>query len=139
MPNLCIHEIKVVRFMPSRGAAIVPAVHLFDDLFQAPLDELPAARLVAKTQQGFPVRSGEPKQLDVRPMKNKWSSCSTAGRVTFDTELMAELADFRSEMIVPERLHRRVPNHGRLFKALLKPYLEQYRNGYDPAVNRPKG
>jgi predicted metal-dependent hydrolase len=65
----------------------------------------------------------EPRQLHVRPMKNKWGSCSTAGRVTFDTELLTQPAAFRREVIVHELLHLKVPNHGRLFKALLRAHL----------------
>src|SRR5438270_11562345 len=79
-----------------------------------------------------------PKQLHVRPMKNKWGSCSTVGRVTFDTELLTRAADFRNEVIVHELLHLKVPNHGRLFKALLQAYLGKYREGHDPTAKRPK-
>jgi predicted metal-dependent hydrolase len=71
----------------------------------------------------------QPKQLHVRAMKTKWGSCSTAGRVTFDTELLTQGADFRSRVIVHELLHLKVPNHGRLFKALLKAYVGEYRDG----------
>ena len=75
----------------------------------------------------------EPKQLHVRPMTRKWGSCSTAGRVTFDTELITQSAAFRRQVIVHELLHLKVPNHGRLFKALLKAYLGQHKNGVDPS------
>jgi predicted metal-dependent hydrolase len=80
----------------------------------------------------------EPKQLHVRPMKNKWGSCSTAGRVTFDTELLAQPSPFRREVIVHELLHMKVPNHGRLFKALLKAYLGRKYNG-EKAPAKPSG
>ena len=79
----------------------------------------------------------EPKQLHVRPMSRKWGSCSTAGRVTFDAELLTQPADFRREVIVHELLHLKVPNHGRLFKALLKAYLGNHRNGENPSEKRP--
>jgi len=79
----------------------------------------------------------EPKQLHVRPMSRKWGSCSTAGRVTFDTELLAQPAAFRHEVIVHELLHLKVPNHGRLFKALLKAYLGHHRNGENQSEKRP--
>jgi predicted metal-dependent hydrolase len=65
----------------------------------------------------------EPKALHVRPMKRKWGSCSTAGRVTFDSGLLGESAEFRKEVIVHELLHLKVPNHGKLFRALLRAYL----------------
>ncbi len=65
----------------------------------------------------------EPKQIHIRPMTRKWGSCSTAGRVTLDTGLLTQPADFRRQVIVHELLHLRVPNHGKLFKALLRAYL----------------
>jgi len=66
----------------------------------------------------------EIKELHVRPMKRKWGSCSTSGRVTFNTDLLKEPAEFRNRVIVEELLHIKVPNHGKLFKALLKAYLK---------------
>jgi predicted metal-dependent hydrolase len=78
----------------------------------------------------------EPKQLHVREMRNKWGSCSTAGRVTFDTELLTRPSNFRREVIVHELLHLKVPNHGRVFKALLRAYLGVYRIGHDPTLKR---
>ena len=63
------------------------------------------------------------KVVQVRPMKRKWGSCSTAGRVTFDPSLLRQHADFRKRVIVEELLHLRVPNHSKLFKSLLKAYL----------------
>jgi predicted metal-dependent hydrolase len=71
----------------------------------------------------------EPRQLHVRPMSRKWGSCSTAGRVTFDMGLLAQPAAFRREVIVHELLHLKVPNHGKLFKALLRAYLGRQYNG----------
>ena len=46
-----------------------------------------------------------PKVVQVRPMKRKWGSCSTAGRVTFDTDLLRQHAEFRKRAIVEELLH----------------------------------
>ena len=65
-----------------------------------------------------------PKEIRLRPMKTKWASCSSKGRLTFDTGLLCKPAGFRREAIVHELLHMRVPNHGKLFKSLLKAYLE---------------
>lgn len=64
-----------------------------------------------------------PVRVTVRPMKRKWGSCSREGRLTFDTDLLRQPAEFRREVIVHELLHLKVPNHGKLFKALLKTYL----------------
>ncbi len=65
-------------------------------------------------------------ELHIRPMKRKWGSCSSTGRVTFDTHLLAAPASFRREVIVHELLHLRVPNHGKVFRALLKAYLAEH-------------
>jgi predicted metal-dependent hydrolase len=67
------------------------------------------------------------KQVHIRPMSRKWGSCSTAGRLTLDAGLASQPADFRNEVIVHELLHLKVPNHGKLFKALLKAYLADRR------------
>ncbi|MCC7165483.1 MAG: M48 family metallopeptidase [Anaerolineae bacterium] len=64
-----------------------------------------------------------PKEIRLRPMKRKWASCSSRGRLTFDTALLYEPAAFRREVIVHELLHLKVPNHGKVFKALLRTYL----------------
>ena len=64
-----------------------------------------------------------PKQVHVRPMARKWGSCSTAGRVSFNDDLLRQAAEFRRRVIVEELLHLKVPNHGKLFKSLLRAYL----------------
>ena len=65
-----------------------------------------------------------PREIHLRPLKRKWASCSSRGRLTFDIELLRQPAAFRREVIVHELLHLKVPNHGPLFKALLRAYLE---------------
>jgi predicted metal-dependent hydrolase len=56
-------------------------------------------------------------------MARKWASCSSRGRLTFDTSLLRQPARFRAEAVVHELLHMKVPNHGKLFKALLRAHL----------------
>ena len=68
----------------------------------------------------------KPKRVYIRPMKNKWASCSTRGLVSFSTELLAEDRAFGEYVIVHELLHLKVPNHGRLFKSLLRAYLPDW-------------
>ncbi len=75
----------------------------------------------------------EPVSIRVREMKRKWASCSSRGTLTFNAELMAQPAVFRAEAIVHELLHLKLPNHGKLFKALMKSYL----NG-QPGVARSR-
>ena len=64
-----------------------------------------------------------PKEIRLRPLKRKWASCSSRGRITFDTALLQQPARQRAAVIVHELLHLRVPNHGKLFKALSRAYL----------------
>jgi len=56
-------------------------------------------------------------------MSRKWGSCSANGRVTFNTELLSKPAASRRRVIVEELLHLKIPNHGKLFKSLLRVYL----------------
>lgn len=65
----------------------------------------------------------EPRQIRIQRMTRKWASCSPASRVSFSADLLSEDAKFRELVIVHELLHLRVPNHGRLFRGLLKAYL----------------
>ena len=59
----------------------------------------------------------------VRPMRRKWASCSTAGNLNFNDELLKldrELGDY---VIVHELLHCSVPNHGKLWKSRMMAHL----------------
>ena len=67
----------------------------------------------------------EPKEIHLRLMKSKWASYSSSGRLTFNTEILQKPASFRSEAIVHELLHLKVPNHGKLFKNLMRAFLSQ--------------
>lgn len=89
-----------------------------------PLEEVISKDIFKAEVRAWAERVGvEPKEIHVRPMTRKWGSCSTLGRVTFNTELLTESAALRKRTIVEELLHLKVPNHGKLFKALLKAYL----------------
>jgi predicted metal-dependent hydrolase len=58
-------------------------------------------------------------------MKRKWASCSSIGRLPFDQGLLRRPASFRREVIVHELRHLKVPNHGPLFRRLLRAYLQE--------------
>lgn len=70
----------------------------------------------------------EIKTLAVRPMKNKWASCSTDGNLNFNKELLDLDKDLGDYVIVHELLHFHVPNHGKLWKSLMKAHLGDYEN-----------
>lgn len=66
------------------------------------------------------------RMVTVRPMRNKWASCSTSGNLHFDEGLLSldrELGDY---VIVHELLHFSVPNHGKLWKSLMHAHLGDY-------------
>jgi len=66
------------------------------------------------------------RSLALRPMKNKWASCSTNGNLSFNAELLTMDRRVGDCAIVHELLHFRVPNHGRLWKSLMRAYLGDY-------------
>jgi hypothetical protein len=89
-----------------------------------PLEEVVGAAVFKAEVEAWAKRIGvRPKEIRVRPMKRKWASCSSHGRLTFNSEILREPARFRAEAIVHELLHMKVPNHGRLFRALLRTHL----------------
>lgn len=92
----------------------------------APLEEIVPAEIFRAEVRTWARRLGvEPKEIRLRPMKRKWGSCSTAGRLTFNVDLLRQPAAIRRRVIVEELLHLKVPNHGKLFRALLKAYLAE--------------
>jgi predicted metal-dependent hydrolase len=89
-----------------------------------PLEEVIPREILRAEVNAWAKRIGvEPKEVHIRPMTRKWGSCSTTGRLTLDSGLLTQPADFRKQVIVHKLLHLRVPNHGKLFKALLRSYL----------------
>ena len=64
--------------------------------------------------------------ITVRPMRTKWASCSASGRLTFDKALPGMSAHLQDYVIVHEILHFQVPNHGKLWKSLMRAHLGEY-------------
>lgn len=64
--------------------------------------------------------------LYVRPMRNKWASCSTAGTLSLNDELLSMERDLGDYVMVHELLHFSVPNHGKLWKSLMRAHLGDY-------------
>ncbi len=64
--------------------------------------------------------------ISVRPMSTKWASYSTAGRLTFDASLLGLRGELQDYVIVHELLHFHVPNHGKLWKSLMRAHLGDY-------------
>jgi predicted metal-dependent hydrolase len=66
------------------------------------------------------------RSLAVRPMKRKWASCSSKGYVIFNEELLSASPAIADYVIVHELLHFSVPNHGKLWKSLMRAHLGDY-------------
>jgi predicted metal-dependent hydrolase len=64
--------------------------------------------------------------ISVRPMTTKWASYSTTGRLTFDTLLLELREELQDYVIAHELLHVHVPNHGKLWKSLMRAHLGEY-------------
>lgn len=91
-----------------------------------PLEDIVPAEVFRAEVAAWAKRIGvEPTRVTLRRMTTKWGSCSTRGTLTFNTELLAQPAELRRRVIVEELLHLKVPNHGKLFKALLRSYLAE--------------
>jgi predicted metal-dependent hydrolase len=68
----------------------------------------------------------EVKSLSIRPMRNKWASCSTAGNLNFNSELLELDQRLADCVVVHELLHLSVPNHGKLWKSLMRAHIGDY-------------
>ena len=71
--------------------------------------------------------SVQPRLVRVQRMTRKWGSCSTSGIVTLAADLADQDSDFQNFVIAHELLHLRVPNHGKLFKALMTAHIPDWR------------
>lgn len=61
-------------------------------------------------------------------MQNKWASCSTSGRLNFSSDLLELDCDLWDYVIVHELLHSFVPNHGKLWKSLMRVHLGNFED-----------
>ncbi|MBU0458369.1 M48 family metallopeptidase [Patescibacteria group bacterium] len=69
----------------------------------------------------------EPTQVRVQKMTRKWASCSTKGWVSFSEDLLFQSREFQKYVIVHELLHFHVPNHGKLWKSLMRTYVGYHK------------
>jgi len=66
-----------------------------------------------------------PVEVHIRKMQRKWASCSSRGRITINADILKQTRQFLDEVIVHELLHLKYPNHGKMFKVLMKTYLSK--------------
>jgi predicted metal-dependent hydrolase len=87
----------------------------------------PAARLKRRVD-GWAVKLRVmPRSVRVQGMARKRGSCSTTGTITLAIDLDDQLEGFQDFVIVHELLHLKVPNHGRLLKALMTAHIPKWR------------
>ena len=89
------------------------------------------ARLRSRVSQWARRLKVVPRVVRVQPMVRKWGSCSANGIITLADDLIDRSAEFQDFVIVHELLHLRIPNHGRLFKAVMTAYVPTWRNEND--------
>lgn len=68
-----------------------------------------------------------PRSVRVQRMSRKWGSCTSAGTITLAADLAFQSDAFQDFVVAHELLHLRVPNHGRLFKALMTAHVPGWR------------
>ena len=67
------------------------------------------------------------KKISFRKMKKKWASVSTRGNFTFNTDLLKKNKKICNYVIVHELLHVKIPNHGKLWKAIMTSFFKNYK------------
>ena len=67
-----------------------------------------------------------PRVVRVQQMTRKWGSCSTSGTITLAIDLADQEPGFQDFVIAHELLHLHVPNHGKLFRALMTVHMPDW-------------
>ena len=93
-------------------------------VFPESLEAAVPRELFLSEVRAWAIRIGvDVREVHIRPMRRKWASCSSQGRLTFDTDLLRQPAEFRREAIVHELVHMKIPHHGNLFSSVVKAHL----------------
>ena len=61
-------------------------------------------------------------EVHIRPLKNKWSSCSENGRLTLSSELLSQSEGFQKEVVMRELLSISNPQEGRMSRVFLRAF-----------------
>ena len=68
-----------------------------------------------------------PYDVKLERMK-QWGYCSSDRVVYFNSDLLFERKELQTYVIVHELLHLKVPNHGKLFQALMNLYIPNWKD-----------
>jgi len=69
----------------------------------------------------------KPKEIHIKGMKRKWGSCSKQGRLTFNSLLLEKDYETVKEVIIHELLHLKYHRHDRIFREMLRIYINMKR------------
>lgn len=83
-------------------------------------------RMLAMLPRFHPLELSEP-ELDIKPMKRRWGSCTGRGKVTLNLELIKAPTPCIDYVIVHELCHLVEHNHGKGFYALLDKVMPDWR------------
>ena len=67
-----------------------------------------------------------PYDVQLKRMK-QWGCCSSDGVVYFNTDLLFKRKEIQTYVIVHELLHLKIPNHGKLFQALMNLHIPHWK------------
>lgn len=90
-----------------------------------PLDKEDLIKIVNRWQKKIGIKAN---RIQIRKMKNKWSSCSSKGNITLNSDIVLLIKKFVEYIIVHELLHILIPNHNKTFKVLLSTYLPEWED-----------
>jgi len=69
----------------------------------------------------------EIKRTQIRTMRTKWASCSGKGTLTLSTDVLQLPSDLVDYIICHELVHRRIPDHGKGFQAMMACHIPDWR------------
>jgi predicted metal-dependent hydrolase len=78
-------------------------------------------------------------RIQVRAMRAKWASISTAGNLTLSSDLLTLPQELAEYVIVHELVHLLAPNHGKVFKSFMLAYLPDWEEREQALQERAKG
>lgn len=71
------------------------------------------------------------KRIQVRALRSKWASMSSAGTLTLSTDLLQIPVELGEYVIVHELVHLLAPNHGKVFKSFMLAYMPDWETRAD--------
>ena len=104
------------------------------EIKQTPLTKEDLLEISRKWQEKLNIKSN---RIQIMKMKNKWSSCSTKGNITLNSELTKLPKELAEYAILHELLHLIVPNHGKTFKALLSAHMSNWEKLHQKIISLP--